>query len=36
MVDYKDGANLFLNPFLETQLLPAFGKAYGIELFIRK
>lgn len=36
LIDYKDGADLFLNPFLETQLLTTFGKAYGIEIFIHK
>ncbi|MBX2967633.1 MAG: TonB-dependent receptor [Cyclobacteriaceae bacterium] len=36
MVEYKDGADLFLNPFLESELLPAFGKAYGAEVLVRK
>jgi hypothetical protein len=36
MVEYKDGADLFLNPFLETALLPAIGMAYGAELLVRK
>ncbi|MFZ6009680.1 MAG: TonB-dependent receptor, partial [Bacteroidota bacterium] len=33
---YKDGADLFLNPAIESALLPAFGKAYGAELLVRK
>lgn len=36
LVEYKDGADLFLNPLIETELIPAFGKAYGVELLIRK
>lgn len=36
MLEYKDGANLFLNPAIETQVLQAFGKSYGVELLIRK
>jgi hypothetical protein len=36
LVDYKDGADLFLNPFLESELLTAFGKSYGAELLVRK
>jgi hypothetical protein len=35
-VEYKNGANLALNPALETQLLPAKGYAYGVELSIKK
>ena len=31
IVEYKDGADLFLNENLETQLLPAKGDSYGIE-----
>ncbi len=30
-VEYKDGANLFLNPTIETELLHAQGYAYGLE-----
>lgn len=36
MVEYKDGSNIFLNPFLETDLLPAQGQNYGVELLLRK
>jgi hypothetical protein len=32
LVEYKNGADLFLNENLETQLVPAKGFAYGIEL----
>lgn len=36
LVEYKDGANLFINKQLETELIPASGNAYGIELGIKK
>ena len=36
LVDYIDGANLFLNPTIETELLTGNGKAYGAEFFIKK
>lgn len=36
MVEYKDGANLFLNDLIETELLNAKGVAYGVELMTRK
>ncbi|MEM6684154.1 MAG: TonB-dependent receptor [Bacteroidota bacterium] len=32
LVEYKNGADLFLNENLETQLVPANGYAYGLEL----
>jgi hypothetical protein len=35
-LDYKDGAKLFLNEALETDLLAANGKAYGIEFMVNK
>ncbi|MGN6616376.1 MAG: TonB-dependent receptor [Ilyomonas sp.] len=35
-IDYKNGANLSLNPALETALLPAKAYAYGVELSVRK
>ncbi len=35
-VDYKNGAVLLLNHHLETDVLNANGKAYGIEFLIRK
>lgn len=36
VIDYKDNADLFLNPHIETQILSGTGKAYGIEFFIRR
>jgi hypothetical protein len=36
VLDYKDGAQLLLNDHLETDLLSGEGKAYGVELMIRK
>lgn len=36
VVEYKDGANLILQNNLETELVPAQGKAYGIELYVKK
>ncbi|MGB2404613.1 MAG: TonB-dependent receptor [Flavobacteriaceae bacterium] len=36
MVDYKNGADLFINDQIETQLLPAKGIAYGLEGVIQK
>ncbi|HEX8060926.1 MAG TPA: TonB-dependent receptor, partial [Cyclobacteriaceae bacterium] len=36
LVEYKNGASLFMNPFLESQLLKAEGKMYGAEFFLRK
>lgn len=35
-LDYKDGAELFLNEALETEVLAAQGKAYGLELYMQK
>lgn len=35
-IDYIDGADLQLNPFLEGQILAGKGRAYGAELFIKK
>jgi len=34
--DYLNGAELSINPDVETQLLPGKGKAYGAELMINK
>lgn len=34
--DYKNGAELFLNHHLETEVLDARGKAYGIEFLLKK
>ncbi len=36
VLDYKDGAELFLNEDLETELLTGTGYAYGLELMIKK
>ena len=36
LLDYISGANLQLNPTIETQVFDAKGKAYGIELMIAK
>jgi hypothetical protein len=36
LVEYKNGAQLLLNPYLETDLLNAQGRAYGIEASVRK
>ena len=36
LLDYKNGAQLVLNPVLETELLSGDGRAYGLEFFVRK
>ncbi|HEU5053200.1 MAG TPA: TonB-dependent receptor [Hanamia sp.] len=36
LLDYKNGADLSLNPYLDAALLHANGKAYGIEFNIAK
>lgn len=36
VVEYKDFPELFLNDHLETELLAGMGKAYGVEVFIKK
>jgi len=36
VVDYKDGAALFLNDHIETELLTGQGKSYGLELYLKK
>ena len=36
LVEYKNGAELLLNPTLETELLTAQGRAYGSEFMVRK
>ncbi|MFM9837393.1 MAG: TonB-dependent receptor [Cyclobacteriaceae bacterium] len=35
-IDFKDGAQLLLNHHLETEVVESKGKAYGVELLIRK
>ncbi|MEM8895157.1 MAG: hypothetical protein AAGC88_11305, partial [Bacteroidota bacterium] len=36
LVDYKDGADILLNPALETDLIVGTGEAYGAEFFFKK
>jgi hypothetical protein len=36
VIDYIDGAALYLNPIVETQLLVGKGRAYGAEFFLKK
>jgi len=35
-VDYKSGATLILNPHIETDIVNAEGKAYGVEVLVKK
>ena len=35
-VDYIDGADILINEFLEGDLLSGDGRAYGLELYLRK
>lgn len=35
-LDFKTGANLFLNETIETEVLQGKGKTYGVELLIKK
>jgi len=36
LIDYKDLPQLSLNNHIETEILPGEGRAYGLELFLRK
>lgn len=36
VIDYKDNADLFLNPHVETQVLAGKGQSYGIEFYLEK
>lgn len=36
ITEFIEGASLFLNPFLEGELLPGQGRAYGLELYVEK
>ncbi|RFM23409.1 MAG: TonB-dependent receptor [Candidatus Thermochlorobacter aerophilum] len=36
LIDFVDGANLFGNNNIETEVLRGIGRAYGLELFVRK
>ncbi|MDQ2770071.1 MAG: TonB-dependent receptor, partial [Bacteroidota bacterium] len=35
-VDYKSGATLVLNHHIETDIINAMGRAYGVEVFVKK
>lgn len=35
-IDYKNGAQILLNPYLETDLLNVRGKNYGVEFYVKK
>lgn len=35
-VDYIDGADLFINDLLEADVLSGIGRAYGLELYVKK
>lgn len=35
-IEYIDGADIFINEFLESQLLSGIGRAYGLELYAKK
>ena len=36
LVDYRPGADLIFNQYIETEILSGIGRAYGAELLIRK
>ncbi len=36
ILEYKNGAELVLNPVLETDLIQGTGRAYGVELMVKK
>ncbi len=36
LIEYRDGAKIILNPFLESDLVSATGENYGLELFVHK
>ncbi len=36
ILDFKDGADLIFNPNIETEILQGSGRAYGMEMFLRK
>jgi hypothetical protein len=36
LFDYKSGASIILNPHIETDIVNARGKAYGVEFMIKK
>lgn len=36
LVEYKNGADLFINPSIEDELLQGSGRAYGLEVMVKK
>lgn len=36
VIDYRDNADLFLNPHVETQVLSGKGQSYGVEFYLEK
>ncbi len=36
IIDFKDNANLMLNPYVDMEILDGIGRAYGLELSFRK
>lgn len=36
VIDYRDNADLFLNPHVETQVLSGKGQSYGLEFYLEK
>ena len=36
VLDFKDNANLFVNRYVESQLLQGKGESYGLEFFVQK
>ncbi len=36
VLEYKDGADLLLNEVLETDIVPAKGRAYGVEVLLKR
>jgi CarboxypepD_reg-like domain/TonB-dependent Receptor Plug Domain len=36
LIEYKNGASVLLDPQIETQLIDAVGKSYGVELYLKK
>lgn len=35
-VDFRDGANIFLNEYLEAEIISGIGYSYGAELYLKK
>lgn len=35
-IDFKDGANIFLNPHIEADITFGDGRSYGMEVFVKK